>query len=278
VELWKKDKLKELFKGKRIAIIGSAPSATRNKGHNIDNYDYVIRVNNYKIKNWSHKLGTRCDVHYAFYGTSIKKSIEELQKDKCMLHMCKCPNDKCHESYVSDKGGNFKWIYDNRKFYWGFPVYIPPKEDYMKIFEMLDRHVPTTGFSCICAFIDFEPSELYITGFDFFTSHTHNLNEPWKNNNPSDPIGHKPMEELRLLMKFASEYSFVNPDRFIRGIYSELLCIQENNLDSILEVQEHLKKAHTMHMPKEYLLNVLNSFTTCGWTVVEPSKKYGGNG
>jgi hypothetical protein len=42
---------------------------------------------------------------------------------------------------------------------------------------------------------------MYITGFDFFQSKVHNVNERWRRNNPSDPIGHRPEMEFEWLRK-----------------------------------------------------------------------------
>jgi hypothetical protein len=41
----------------------------------------------------------------------------------------------------------------------------------------------------------FEPASVYLTGFDFFSSCVHNVNEAWRPGNPDDPIGHAPERE-----------------------------------------------------------------------------------
>jgi hypothetical protein len=60
---------------------------------------------------------------------------------------------------------------------------------------LLGRHVPTTGFSGLLDVLSYDPASIYMTGFDFFSSGIHNVNERWKRMNPSDPIGHVPDAE-----------------------------------------------------------------------------------
>jgi hypothetical protein len=215
MNLLNKQNIIDTFKNKRVVIFGSAPNCLNNKGSEIDKYDYIIRVNNYKIKGFEEQVGTRTDVHYAFYGSSIKISKEALKQEGMKFHMCKCPNAFCFNHNVDwdphNRGSDFRWIYRNRKNYWIAPVYVPTKEDFMKYFNMLDGHVPTTGFSCILDLMQCGPKELYITGFDGFKTKIHNVNERWrdKSNKRQDPIAHQPEKEMMLLNDWQKKYNYI---------------------------------------------------------------------
>ena len=65
--------------------------------------------------------------------------------------------------------------------------------------DLLGGHVPTTGFSAIHDVLRFRPAHVFLTGFDFFTSGVHNVNERHKPMNPDDPIGHVPDRECQWL-------------------------------------------------------------------------------
>ena len=196
--------LSDYFKDKTVAVVGSAPSVINNSKGFIDKHDIVVRVNNYKIIDGT---GKRTDVHYSFYGGSIRKSVTELKTDGTKLCMCKCPNSKPIESEWHEKNGktlgiDFRKIYRRRESWWFCPVYIPSDGTFLELFNKLDRHIPTTGFSAIWEILRLPIKSMYITGFDFFTSKKHNVNERWLKGDSSDPIKHTPEAELNLLLKW----------------------------------------------------------------------------
>ena len=224
--------LKKAFKDKNVVIIGSAPSALQhNTKSNIESYDEIIRVNNFKTKGIDLKniaydyielLGERTDWHYSFYGGSIRTKIEEIKGIKG--HLCKCPNDECHVTQWhidrnQQQGGDFRPIYRRRKDYWIAPVYIPEKKHYMELFNILDKHVPSTGFACIWELIQCEPKKLYITGFDFMRCKKHNVDELWNPGNQDDPIRHMWDLEAALLKKWAYKSKMIRLDNHLRRIF-----------------------------------------------------------
>jgi hypothetical protein len=230
--------IKKYFKDKRVALFGSAPSCLENNGKTINEYDIIVRVNNYKIKGFEDRVGTRTDVHYSFYGSSIKKSKEELIEDGVHLCMCKCPNAVCHMTdwHIKNNhkyGCDFRYINKKRENWWFCDTYIPTKEHYMNGFNLLGKHVPTCGFSAILDIIECEPKELYITGFTFMKCEVcgkrgweckcetpavgHNVNEKWRRKNPDDPIKHLPGKEYALLKEYANKYDFIKLDGELSG-------------------------------------------------------------
>lgn len=198
----------EFFRGKTVAIVGSGPGATRNPRGFVDSRDRVVRVNNYKLLPGT---GNRVDCHYSFFGKSIKKTPQELRRDGVKLCLCKCPDAEAIESdwHIANGqhyGTDFRWIYRHRQNWWFCDTYIPDLADFLVQFELLDKHVPTTGFSAILDILSFEPASVYLTGFDFFRSYTHNVNEPWERKHNGDPIGHVPEKELAWLADHWDEY------------------------------------------------------------------------
>ena len=218
--------LKEAFKGKRVVLVGSAPSGRLNKGHIIDQYDCIVRVNNYKVKgidkygrhyDYTAQLGNRTDYHFSFYGGSIRKTPAELKADGIKAHLCKCPNAQCHVTEWARKnnqtqGGDFRPLYRRRKGFWIKPVYIPQRDHYLELFNTLNKRVPSTGFYAIWELLLCNPRELYITGFDFMQSKIHNVNEAWLKGRQDDPIRHDWQAEPKLLKKWINEKPFIKCD------------------------------------------------------------------
>lgn len=228
------EQLRNTFKGKKVAIVGSGPSAMDNEKLYIDSYDEVVRVNNYKTKgisisgkhyDYTDSVGYRVDYHYSFYGGSIRKTADELLADGVKAHLCKCPNDDCHvtewhKERNQQQGGDFRPIYRRRHDFWVKPVYIPTKDHYMELFHKLGDHVPTTGFACIWEFAQMDLQELYITGFDFMKSGLHNMNEPWNPGKQDDPVKHLPDQEEIMVKKMWQKSKFIRLDRYLRDKYA----------------------------------------------------------
>lgn len=183
-----------VFRGKRVAVVGSGPSCLDNESGFIDGHDVVVRVNNYKV---GERQGKRTDVHYSFYGTSIVKDRNDLAGDGVKLCMCKCPDAKAlesewHERNNKQVGIDYRYIYRNRKRWWFCDTFVPDTARYLAKFELLSKHIPTTGFAAALDVLECGPRSLYLTGFDFFSSGIHNVNEPWRHKNNDDPICHRP--------------------------------------------------------------------------------------
>lgn len=196
------------FEGKTVAIVGSGPGCTKNPEGMIDSHQVVIRVSNYKLLPGT---GRRTDVFYSFFGSSIKKTAEELKRDGVTLCMCKLPNAKPFDSEWHRKnnkmiGCDYRPHYRRREGWWFCDTYIPTVEEFMVSFDLLGRHQPTTGFACIHTVLGLNPKSVYLTGFDFFRSGTHNVNERWIVKNRDDPIRHMPDLELKWVRDNAGKY------------------------------------------------------------------------
>lgn len=192
-----RDKVRDVFRGKTVALVGSGPGSLDNPRGLVDSHDVVVRVNNYKL---FPATGFRTDVHYSFYGSSIRKTAAELTRDGVKLCICKCPDAKFMDSEWHRRNGkmmgvDFRPIYDRRRGFWFCSTYVPTVDEFMAHFNLLGGHVPTTGFSALLDVLSFEPAHVYMTGFDFFSSKLHNVNERWRKINHTDPIGHVPDAE-----------------------------------------------------------------------------------
>lgn len=206
-----KEFVREFLQGKRVAIVGSAPSVIENEQGFIDSHDVVIRVNNYKL---FESTGFRTDVFYSFFGSSVKKNVKELKRDGVHLCMCKCPNakfieSKWHQLNGKPNGTDFRYIYASRKNWWFSKTYVPTVDEFLEHFELLGKHIPTTGFSAILDVLRYNPKSVYITGFDFFKSGIHNVNEKWREGRIDDPICHAPHAELKWLRLNANKYPLI---------------------------------------------------------------------
>jgi hypothetical protein len=166
-------------------------------------------------------------VFYSFFGTSIRKTSDELKNDGVKLCMSKLPNAKVLESAWhrdNDKmiGVDFRSHYERRARmnFWFCDTYIPTVEEFFVGFKLLGDHMPTTGFSAILDVLSFKPAAVYLTGFDFFRSNLHNVDEPWKQKNADDPFKHEPEREREWLVKNVREHPLALDIDLARVIYA----------------------------------------------------------
>lgn len=218
-----RSEVKQRFEGKTVAIVGSGPGVLGNEKGFIDNHEVVVRINNFKII--LPATGVRTDVFYSFFGTSIKKTKFELKRQGVTLCMCKCPNAHAIESIWHRERGqmigvDYRPHYERRKDWWFCDTYIPTVEEFLVGFNLLGRHITTTGFSAVFDILSFNPRSVYVTGFDFFRSGIHNVDERWRKGNPADPICHVPERELCWLIENASQHPMTF-DRTLSRIVSE---------------------------------------------------------
>ncbi len=188
------EQVAERIAGKTIAIVGSGPGVLDNEPGFVDSHDVVIRINNYKL---SKAAGYRADVHYSFYGMSIRKVSAELRVDGVTMCMCKCPNSKPIESEWHERNGkqigiDFRELYRRRQQFWFCDTYIPDDMHFMQAFWLLKDHIPSTGFAALWDVMQCNPASVYLTGFDFFQSRIHNVDEAWRPGRQDDPIRHRP--------------------------------------------------------------------------------------
>lgn len=196
------------MEGRSVAVVGSGPGVLSNAPGAVDSHEVVVRVNNYRT---GKQAGFRTDVFYSFFGSSIKKTAAELKRDGVKLCMCKCPDAKImesrwHRQHGKANGVDFRMIYAARAGWWFCDTWVPSLAEFMAHFNLLGGHVPTTGFAAILDVLAYKPRSIYVTGFDFFASRLHNVDEPWRPRNLSDPIGHVPELEQAWLAANLSKH------------------------------------------------------------------------
>jgi len=198
--------IKDYIKDKSVIILGSAPSVVENTDLFINSFQIIVRLNNYKIFNDS----TRTDIYYSYFGRNIKKTKNDLIKDKIKYIMCKYPVSNWGKR-IDGLQDDWSWVYEYRKGYFVIPYYIPTDKDFKSNFDLLDR-VPTTGVSAILDILRFKPKYMHVTGFDFFQSGKHNINEKWDNS------GNHNLEGERKLIKKLHTENKINVDNNIKRI------------------------------------------------------------
>ena len=238
-----RDHVEKLIEGKSVALVGSGPGVLDNPPGFVDVHEVVVRVNNHRIIPGS-GTGQRTDVHYSFYGSSIKKTPEELKNEGVKLCWAKCPDaqfmeSEWHKRRQRPHGVDFRYIYRNRASWWFCPTYVPTVSAFVAHFELLGNHIPTTGFAALLDVLSCNPRNVYVTGFDFFQTRVHNVNEPWKDGHPGDPIRHRPDLERQWFLNNAERLP-ITMDALLAQAVSEGVAPR-------IKAPEHPKVVHLRH-------------------------------
>lgn len=157
----------DVFKGKRVAVVGAADSAfEKENGDYIDSFDIIVRVNK-APHSWSPEkakfIGRRTDVlFHSFYentdsgGGPIDFELFEQQGIKFIVN----PNHnrkglRTHLNY-------FKRNLNKRI------TYLLSRKFYKQMTDSFGEIVPTIGYAALYIVLNSKSKEIFITGFTFF--------------------------------------------------------------------------------------------------------------
>ncbi len=157
----------DVFKGKRVAVVGAADSAfEKENGDYIDSFDIIVRVNK-APHSWSPEkakfIGSRTEVlFHSFYentdsgGGPIDFELYEQQGIKYIVN----PNHnikglRTHLNY-------FKRNLNNKT------TYFLPRRFCEKMMVDFGITIPTVGYSALYTVLNSKCKEVFITGFTFF--------------------------------------------------------------------------------------------------------------
>ncbi|MBT1688327.1 glycosyltransferase family 29 protein [Dawidia soli] len=156
------------FRGKRIAIVGPASSAFKTgNGAYIDGFDIVVRVNKSALTVDAGKhaadIGERTDVLFHCFLENMHSGGGKLDFDMYSRQGIQAVINPRYEWTGLRNSFNFykKYLMPQR-------TYVLSRKLYKDIGRSLGQYRPTTGYSALCALLESDFSELYITGFTFF--------------------------------------------------------------------------------------------------------------
>ena len=174
------ENLLKLIENKSVALVGPAPYLTGlGHGGTIDEYDIIIRPNQFFVPKELHKdYGSRTDIMFHNFGTpwmsGLKDNIRKNKTEFEKLKMIACSVIKSihsetdimswPEDRISDVVKNAKSVNQHQiPFYWVG----------VKKYQNWAREVgcePYTGFLTMLIILEYPIKELYVSGFDFYTS------------------------------------------------------------------------------------------------------------
>ena len=167
-----RNKLSSYLKGKRVVLVGPAPSVIDSaQAALIDSYDVVVRLNKALPipKDLQKDIGTRCDILYNCMNPSDDCggtiNINTLNKYGVkFLVGAYPPVDSVGTTKLRIKTDNLSFYNKNRNNWRSFCY--TDKTHFLSLWKLM--RLPNTGTMAILDLLRFDIKELYITGITFF--------------------------------------------------------------------------------------------------------------
>lgn len=158
------NKFHQYLKNKRVVVVGPAPSIIGSKqGEEIDSYDVVVRINKALPvpNNLKQDIGSKTDILFNCLNTSpdnggylhipmLMQELDWVASPYAAVH----PFERDIRNFSNQLSGRI-------------PFFIPDSSWYLNIENEMGTR-PNSGILAILNCLNFEPSEVYITGFTFF--------------------------------------------------------------------------------------------------------------
>lgn len=205
----------DMVQGRSVLILGSAPTVVEMPAAEMEGYDVIVRVNNFKLFN----ACRRADIWYTMAGGSILKPLGDLRESGCRLCFLKNPFANVRQLL----GGrmmeqDFRQAYVRWRAHWfELPWYIQTVENWYWLAAQIGQ-VVTTGLSAIVDLHRFKPARMHLAGFDFFSSMKHNIDmpvrlKPW-------PKHHDFEAEMLFARSFIRRAKNITCDRAMKRIFA----------------------------------------------------------
>lgn len=223
----------EVFRNKRVAIIGAAESAFEvENAAFIESFDLVIRVNK-ALHTWrpDHEkyIGKRTDILFHSF-------FENEESGGGPINVLKFKN-KHGLLYLVHPRNNLKGYRIHLNFYKRnmnkIRTFLLSRKTYGSMEKDFDNYIPTTGYAALFSVLNAPCKEIYITGFTFFKTpyaigYRDHLREKATNSHHIEKQGlHNPDLEFDLFKKYLkkSKSSKIHLDKALKNLLQ-----QENNL------------------------------------------------
>ena len=248
---------KDVFPPGKYAIVGNSPILLEgNKGKAINDADYVIRFNNFQVKQFENSVGTKTDIWITGGGVEAPNELPAVPiKTKILvLNQCKEFKDKQFkiiEKYTIKNLSSFIIFHNN---------------NLLNKVSSFIQGVPTTGFLMLLLLAT-KYKNINTYGFTFGK---HNNKYHYYEDNINQDFGHKWNNELEIFKILISKKLLISSDIVKKKNNSEIIFYNNNMPRHVKRLynqrtlhQENINKKNTRnHKP-----NIINSLSN----VTQPS-------
>ena len=194
-------------KNDRVIIVGSSPIVLNNEfGKIIDEYDIVVRFNDYQTINYEKYVGSKTSIWVINdkYGIDLLTKHQKWLSDNIhvnILVMCLYKNKLGHITYDQnfDKIGNFYLKSDIKN------NLLFMSKDFMKSIGNRFNIIPSSGISAILNFMQLY-NNITITGFNFLVEvGNHNKFHYYSDDIHNKPFSHNSQDEKKIVTKLIED-------------------------------------------------------------------------
>ena len=236
---------KDVFPAGNYAIIGNSPILLEgNKGKAIDNADYVIRFNNFQVKQFENSVGTKTDIWITGGGVDSPNELPSvpIKKKILVLNQSKEFKDKQFkiiEKYTVKNLSSFIIFHNN---------------NLLNKVSSLIQGVPTTGFLMLLLLaVKYKNINTY--GFTFGK---HNNKYHYYEDNINQDFGHKWNNELEIFKILISKKILISSDNIVKKNNNPKIIFYNKNMPRHIKrlySQRNLNNTYNQNFQKSIILN-----------------------
>lgn len=215
------NKFHNYIKNKKVVVVGPAPSIIgSNQGEEIDSYDIVVRINKALPipENLKQDIGNKTNVLF----NCLNISPDNGGYLHIPMLMQKLDWIASPYAAVPPFDGDIRRFNDQLAD--RIPFFIPDISWYLNIEKEMGTR-PNSGILAILCCANFEPSELYVTGFTFFKGGYYKeyrqLNEQQVMHRMAQHGNHRQEPQIEFFKKYVATKSFIKMDKDLIKILGE---------------------------------------------------------
>lgn len=181
--------------GSSVAVVGNAGYLSGlGQGRQIDQYDLVVRMNNFQISGFEEAVGTRTDIFFTNFYHDIRYDNPAARKARFLVSSV--PNNFRKRKRYGLHSRHAVHITRGVKELGGKEVFVPSISRFLNLVQRIGKY-PTTGAMAIIFTLEYLApfcGSIYLTGFSFFQGRSHYFDP--RNVNV---VNHAPAREKLLL-------------------------------------------------------------------------------
>ena len=173
-KLWSDLAASAVFQGKSVALVGNAGYlADLDQGRKIDQFDLVIRMNNFRVTGFERQVGGKSDVLLTNFFRDIDFEHPDLHRVRTIISSSPNNFHKMRDIGIHLRHGQL--ITAGMAKLRRRELFVPPLDWFQRQIQLIGRY-PSTGACGILLLLEClaeHCSEIYVTGFSFFACRSH---------------------------------------------------------------------------------------------------------
>lgn len=170
-------------------LVGNGPSALLGDGAKIDSFDHVVRFNNFKLRGFEEKVGSKTTL-WATFGRGMTPADPDVRPDRIV--------------FIHDHNSDPAYV---ARELWRIPhsFFRATLDKFAGAVGNRGGLLPSSGFLVASWLLSLGVKKIHLSGFDHFSKEKSGLHHYWVNRSFKRPAEHDGDHECRLFAEWVTE-------------------------------------------------------------------------